>query len=98
MIRRPPRSTRTATLFPYTTLFRSGLWNTGVDGAKWGAPDDLNARKAIRAMLKGRLIAWDPVRQKEVWRVEHAGPWNGGVLSPAGNLVFQGTSDGHLRA
>src|SRR3546814_10625234 len=25
MIRRPPRSTRTATLFPYTTLFRSHL-------------------------------------------------------------------------
>src|SRR3546814_893701 len=25
-IRRPPRSTRTDTLFPYTTLFRSGLW------------------------------------------------------------------------
>src|SRR3546814_14627286 len=26
MIRRPPRSTRTDTLFPYTTLFRSSLW------------------------------------------------------------------------
>src|SRR3546814_17258676 len=26
MIRRPPRSTRTDTLFPYTTLFRSTLW------------------------------------------------------------------------
>src|SRR3546814_17422984 len=26
MIRRPPRSTRTDTLFPYTTLFRSGSW------------------------------------------------------------------------
>src|SRR3546814_396805 len=26
MIRRPPRSTRTDTLFPYTTLFRSGAW------------------------------------------------------------------------
>src|SRR3546814_12876890 len=25
LIRRPPRSTRTDTLFPYTTLFRSGL-------------------------------------------------------------------------
>src|SRR5881628_4227478 len=25
MIRRPPRSTRQSTLFPYTTLFRSGL-------------------------------------------------------------------------
>src|SRR3546814_4610027 len=27
MIRRPPRSTRTDTLFPYTTLFRSGSEN-----------------------------------------------------------------------
>src|SRR3546814_5143683 len=27
MIRRPPRSTRTDTLFPYTTLFRSGISN-----------------------------------------------------------------------
>src|SRR3546814_19565265 len=26
MIRRPPRSTRTDTLFPYTTLFRSIVW------------------------------------------------------------------------
>src|SRR3546814_11024763 len=30
MIRRPPRSTRTDTLFPYTTLFRSiGDWDAG---------------------------------------------------------------------
>src|SRR3546814_10960770 len=29
MIRRPPRSTRTDTLFPYTTLFRSGLGEGG---------------------------------------------------------------------
>src|SRR3546814_17546379 len=30
IIRRPPRSTRTDTLFPYTTLFRSdGLWRRG---------------------------------------------------------------------
>src|SRR3546814_10280055 len=29
MIRRPPRSTRTDTLFPYTTLFRSGGGGTG---------------------------------------------------------------------
>src|SRR3546814_2623180 len=28
MIRRPPRSTRTDTLFPYTTLFRSHLHHT----------------------------------------------------------------------
>src|SRR3546814_2137291 len=29
MIRRPPRSTRTDTLFPYTTLFRSGVDHSG---------------------------------------------------------------------
>src|SRR3546814_1391295 len=31
MIRRPPRSTRTDTLFPYATLFRSPLADTGLD-------------------------------------------------------------------
>src|SRR3546814_18213709 len=30
MIRRPPRSTRTDTLFPYTTLFRSGTFSRHV--------------------------------------------------------------------
>src|SRR3546814_101240 len=30
MIRRPPRSTRPATLFPYTTLFRSFSWFPGL--------------------------------------------------------------------
>src|SRR3546814_2525335 len=33
MIRRPPRSTRTDTLFPYTTLFRSGDTATATIGA-----------------------------------------------------------------
>src|SRR3546814_9231518 len=31
MIRRPPRSTRTDTLFPYTTLFRSAAAGHGVE-------------------------------------------------------------------
>src|SRR3546814_6656857 len=31
MIRRPPRSTRTDTLFPYTTLFRSDDWFEFID-------------------------------------------------------------------
>src|SRR3546814_6818618 len=38
MIRRPPRSTRTDTLFPYTTLFRSpSLRRTVVTGDDWDA-------------------------------------------------------------
>ncbi|TAI67193.1 PQQ-dependent dehydrogenase, methanol/ethanol family [Bradyrhizobium sp. Leo170] len=46
----------------------------------------------------GRLLAWDPVHQREVWRVEHVSPWNGGTLTTAGNLVFQGTADGRFVA
>jgi quinohemoprotein ethanol dehydrogenase len=46
----------------------------------------------------GRLIAWDPVKQKEAWHVEYVSPWNGGTLTTAGNLVFQGTADGRFIA
>src|SRR3546814_3788824 len=41
MIRRPPRSTRTDTLFPYTTLFRSCFAHIGdCSGANGGGPHD----------------------------------------------------------
>ncbi|MEX0339827.1 MAG: PQQ-dependent dehydrogenase, methanol/ethanol family [Arenibacterium sp.] len=46
----------------------------------------------------GQLLAWDPVNQKEVWRAEYVSPWNGGTLTTAGNLVFQGTADGRFIA
>jgi quinohemoprotein ethanol dehydrogenase len=45
---------------------------------------------------KGALIAWDPVAQKPRWSVWHKWLWNGGTLSTAGNLVFQGTADGWI--
>src|SRR3546814_16441795 len=35
MIRRPPRSTRTDTLFPYTTLFRSFILSSGKRSANY---------------------------------------------------------------
>lgn len=47
---------------------------------------------------KGKLIAWDPVAQKEVWSVQHDYLWNGGTLATAGGLVFQGTADGYFKA
>ncbi len=52
----------------------------------------------VLANTYGRLIAWDPVAQREVWRVERAGPANGGALSTAGGLVFQGTGSGQFTA
>jgi quinohemoprotein ethanol dehydrogenase len=51
-----------------------------------------------KAPAYGRLLAWDPVKQKEAWRVEYPAPWNGGTLTTAGNLVFQGTADGRFVA
>src|SRR3546814_16404990 len=40
MIRRPPRSTRTDTLFPYTTLFRSN-YRAGMGGSGTGGGADV---------------------------------------------------------
>lgn len=48
--------------------------------------------------VRGYLLAWDPVNQKEVWRANYLGPWNGGVLTTAGNLVVQGNAAGYLSA
>lgn len=47
---------------------------------------------------EGRLIAWDPVRQSTRWSVEEPIATNGGVLSTAGNLVFQGQGTGEFAA
>ena len=43
-------------------------------------------------------MAWDPVQQKQAWAVERPGPWNGGTLATAGNLVFEGTAAGRFEA
>jgi len=77
---------------------REGVWNTGTDFNYAVLPDDEPTFKQLKAMLKGRLLAWDPVKQEKAWAVEHQGPWNGGILSTAGDLVFQGTADAHFAA
>lgn len=56
----------------------------------------IGSAKADSEDGKGALVAWDPVRQKVRWRVQHETIWNGGTLSTAGNLVFQGTADGYV--
>ena len=70
---------------------------------KYGAVTGWNVGVVFNAELPkapafGRLIAWDPVKQKEAWRAEYASPWNGGTLTTAGNLVFQGSADGRFIA
>ena len=46
----------------------------------------------------GKLLAWDPVGREARWTVDYPLPWNSGVLSTAGELVFQGTAGGEFRA
>src|SRR3546814_955166 len=48
MIRRPPRSTRTDTLFPYTTLFRSCAINIVADDRNW----------RVLATRSGYMLPW----------------------------------------
>ena len=75
---------------------RPGRWNTGTVHASF--PDDPKIRAAIKSASKGYLIAWDPANAREAWRIEQKGPWNGGTLSTAGGLVFEGTIDGRFMA
>src|SRR3546814_21124805 len=71
MIRRPPETTRTDTLFPYTTLFRSNFAFTGRRGAE-GRGDERD-----RAILRARDLHghdWDrSVRYADGWYAAHAG-------------------------
>src|SRR5665811_2441678 len=49
--------------------------------------------------IRDRLRAWDPVAQKTVWEHETSSGirgYDGGVMSTAGNLVFQGRGSGEL--
>src|SRR3546814_19081576 len=72
MIRRPPRSTRTDTLFPYTTLFRSLLDGLGRRNRTPGLPRDLYQQ------LAARTAARQPSDRRKYhvvagWRGHHAG-------------------------
>jgi len=73
-------------------------FNVGLLGADSAMPQDPQIKTQVLGATKGFLKAWDPVAQKEVWSVQHAGMWNGGVLSTAGGLVFEGSSDGNFSA
>ena len=61
-------------------------------------PDDKAAFRAAVAATTGRLVAFDPRTGKVAWAVDYPAAWNGGTMTTAGNLVFQGTSTGRFRA
>jgi alcohol dehydrogenase (cytochrome c)/quinohemoprotein ethanol dehydrogenase len=78
--------------------FKNLALNFGIDMVAAGMPQDPKIKQSILDSVKGKLVAWDPVQQKQAWAVERAGPWNGGTLATAGNLVFEGTAAGRFEA
>ncbi len=77
--------------------FRERTWNTGVSMMR-GEANAKTEAAARRSKAGAFLLAWDPIAQREVWRVPDERGRNGGLLSTGGNLVFQGSVDGYFSA
>jgi alcohol dehydrogenase (cytochrome c)/quinohemoprotein ethanol dehydrogenase len=88
--------------FPYTPqetfAAKPRGMNNGLDKLAGDLPSDAAARAQIATGLKGYVVAWNPALAKEAWRIDLKGPWNGGLLSTAGNLLFQGNAAGEFVA
>src|SRR3546814_14711239 len=95
MIRRPPRSTRTDTLFPYTTLFRSGI-EPVTDGimrySLLGRSGLRVSKLALGTMTFGPGADWS--RSEEDWRpVFDAFVEAGGNFTDPANMFTGGESE-----
>ena len=62
------------------------------------AYDDVAKPTGYLTKAAGRLVAWDPLHESVRWSVIEHFPTNSGVLSTAGNLVFQGEGTGTFEA
>lgn len=77
---------------------RNSYWRNGTDWLDTAPPEDPEGFKAAEESIFGELIAWDPVTQQPRWKVDFPNVWNGGLLSTAGGLVFQGNAEGKFVA
>lgn len=78
--------------------FHPSAPNMGIDPLETALPEDLAIIEQARQSVHGELVAWDPVKQQEAWRIRYPIVWNGGTLVTDGGLVFQGAADGNLYA
>lgn len=74
-----------------------GSLHTGVV-MEMGRVDPLLLRAVQRATHIGSIVAWDPIKQEARWRIDFDRPWSMGMLTTAGNLLFQGSHEGWLKA
>jgi len=82
-----------------TVEYHVGRWNTGIDLYENREIDNWVSAKAMAdALIYGELVAWDPIKKQRAWSVRHQYPSNGGILTTAGDLLFQGTQEGTFAA
>jgi len=79
--------------------YKIDRWNVGIDLNEGRDPKNWVAAKAgMDALAYGELVAWDPVKKRRAWSIRQQMPSNGGILSTAADLVFQGNWDGTFAA
>lgn len=72
-------------------------WNIGLDPVP-RQPVNPEDEALLADLAPASLLAWDPVNQREAWRVDYGVLGNSGLLSTGGGLVFQGSADGYFHA
>jgi quinohemoprotein ethanol dehydrogenase len=78
--------------------FRPDSYNAAADERVPEPRDENLVRGQPGGAMTSILEAWDPVRQRAAWRVPQSTFYNGGILSTATDLVFQGTAGGEFVA
>jgi quinohemoprotein ethanol dehydrogenase len=95
-------SPRTGLLYIPVIEGASRIGDAGLDLANLSPTESMGAVLDPDPDLPGArrsfLKAWDPVAQKERWRVALPGNWPGGTMATGGDLVFQGRIDGRFAA
>ena len=92
-----------------TLIAADGWSDSGVANDEWRKTSPLSTGQfaAVRNPFAvkddpdngtSKLVAWDPRTQKQAWEQKTPGPFAGGTMATAGNLVFQGRLDGRFNA
>jgi quinohemoprotein ethanol dehydrogenase len=95
-------STSAATRLTYIPVMEGARWIVDPDNVKtWAPRPGMFINAGLGAVPDGKvppssskLVAWNPATQKAEWAAPQPGLFNGGILSTAGNLIFQGQGDG----
>jgi quinohemoprotein ethanol dehydrogenase len=87
--------------FTTNGIFPDDTYDAAALKSDFGPLPDLKSLQATRnvKLVRELLLAWDPIAQKKVWEEETSSGvrgYDGGVMSTAGNLVFQGRGSGEL--